>query len=148
MMLMNVWLGGIGVLSQLEAEVPIRGEIRRWVPGFDDADLAQIGAVPADLVVTTEKDLVKLGRAEVLLDRGVEAEGVQEFGGLTIGFIAFDLLVIVGHELVVLEYRQVVGREILARHVRGATGVLVAIAEVEQQRRRLGLLLRLARRRV
>jgi predicted unusual protein kinase regulating ubiquinone biosynthesis (AarF/ABC1/UbiB family) len=32
----RVWLGGIGVLSQLEAEVPIRGEIERWVPGFAD----------------------------------------------------------------------------------------------------------------
>ena len=30
----RVWLGGIGVLSQLEAQVPIRGEIDRWVPGF------------------------------------------------------------------------------------------------------------------
>ena len=32
----RVWLGGIGVLSQLEADVPIRGEIERWVPGFAD----------------------------------------------------------------------------------------------------------------
>ena len=32
----RVWLGGIGVLSQLEANVPIRGEIERWVPGFAD----------------------------------------------------------------------------------------------------------------
>jgi predicted unusual protein kinase regulating ubiquinone biosynthesis (AarF/ABC1/UbiB family) len=30
----RVWLGGIGVLCQLGATVPMRGEIERWVPGF------------------------------------------------------------------------------------------------------------------
>ena len=30
----RVTLGGIGVLCQLDAEVPVRGEIERWVPGF------------------------------------------------------------------------------------------------------------------
>jgi len=32
----RVWLGGIGVLCQLGAEVPVRGELERWVPGFTD----------------------------------------------------------------------------------------------------------------
>jgi hypothetical protein len=30
----RVTLGGIGVLCQLGAEVPIRGEVEEWVPGF------------------------------------------------------------------------------------------------------------------
>jgi predicted unusual protein kinase regulating ubiquinone biosynthesis (AarF/ABC1/UbiB family) len=30
----RVTLGGIGVLCQLGAEVPVRGELERWVPGF------------------------------------------------------------------------------------------------------------------
>jgi predicted unusual protein kinase regulating ubiquinone biosynthesis (AarF/ABC1/UbiB family) len=30
----RVWLGGIGVLCQLGATVPMRGEIETWVPGF------------------------------------------------------------------------------------------------------------------
>jgi predicted unusual protein kinase regulating ubiquinone biosynthesis (AarF/ABC1/UbiB family) len=30
----RVWLGVIGVLSQLEATVPVRGELKRWLPGF------------------------------------------------------------------------------------------------------------------
>ena len=30
----RVTLGGIGVLCQLGAEVPIRGEVEKWVPGF------------------------------------------------------------------------------------------------------------------
>ena len=30
----RVWLGGVGVLCQLEATVPVRGELERWVPGF------------------------------------------------------------------------------------------------------------------
>ena len=30
----RVWLGGIGVTCQLEADVPVRAEIERWVPGF------------------------------------------------------------------------------------------------------------------
>ena len=32
----RVWLGGIGVLCQLDAEVAMRAEIERWVPGFVD----------------------------------------------------------------------------------------------------------------
>jgi predicted unusual protein kinase regulating ubiquinone biosynthesis (AarF/ABC1/UbiB family) len=31
----RVWLGIVGVLSQLEATVPIRTELVRWLPGFD-----------------------------------------------------------------------------------------------------------------
>jgi predicted unusual protein kinase regulating ubiquinone biosynthesis (AarF/ABC1/UbiB family) len=37
----RVWLGGIGVLCQLDAEVAMRAELERWVPGFavgEDAD--------------------------------------------------------------------------------------------------------------
>jgi len=30
----RVWLGSIGVLCQLGAEIPVRGELERWVPGF------------------------------------------------------------------------------------------------------------------
>jgi predicted unusual protein kinase regulating ubiquinone biosynthesis (AarF/ABC1/UbiB family) len=30
----RVWLGGIGVLCQLGAEVPMRAELDRWLPGF------------------------------------------------------------------------------------------------------------------
>lgn len=30
----RVWIGATGVTCQLEAEVPIRSEIQRWVPGF------------------------------------------------------------------------------------------------------------------
>jgi len=30
----RVWLGGIGVLCQLGAEVPMRGELEAWLPGF------------------------------------------------------------------------------------------------------------------
>jgi predicted unusual protein kinase regulating ubiquinone biosynthesis (AarF/ABC1/UbiB family) len=36
----RVWLGAIGVMCQLNAEVPMRGELERWVPEFavgDDA---------------------------------------------------------------------------------------------------------------
>jgi predicted unusual protein kinase regulating ubiquinone biosynthesis (AarF/ABC1/UbiB family) len=34
MLIHRVWMGCIGVLSQLDAEVPSRGEMSRWVPGF------------------------------------------------------------------------------------------------------------------
>ncbi|HSI92202.1 MAG TPA: AarF/ABC1/UbiB kinase family protein, partial [Jiangellaceae bacterium] len=30
----RVWIGGIGVLSQLDCEAPFRGELERWLPGF------------------------------------------------------------------------------------------------------------------
>ena len=30
----RVWLGGVGVLCQLGAEVPMRAELERWLPGF------------------------------------------------------------------------------------------------------------------
>ncbi|MFM8353220.1 MAG: hypothetical protein ACKN9D_19395, partial [Actinomycetales bacterium] len=33
----RVWLGGIGVLCQLQARIPMRAELRRWVPGFEPA---------------------------------------------------------------------------------------------------------------
>ncbi|MGN6686536.1 MAG: ABC1 kinase family protein [Actinomycetales bacterium] len=32
----RVWLGIVGVLSQLEATVPVRSELVRWLPGFAD----------------------------------------------------------------------------------------------------------------
>lgn len=31
----RVWMGTISVLSQLDATVPVRGELKRWLPGFD-----------------------------------------------------------------------------------------------------------------
>jgi predicted unusual protein kinase regulating ubiquinone biosynthesis (AarF/ABC1/UbiB family) len=31
----RVWLGIVGVLAQLEADVPVRPELRRWLPGFE-----------------------------------------------------------------------------------------------------------------
>jgi predicted unusual protein kinase regulating ubiquinone biosynthesis (AarF/ABC1/UbiB family) len=31
----RVWLGIVGVLAQLEARVPVRPELRRWLPGFE-----------------------------------------------------------------------------------------------------------------
>jgi predicted unusual protein kinase regulating ubiquinone biosynthesis (AarF/ABC1/UbiB family) len=34
LMIHRVWLGGIGVLSQLDCEAPFRGELKRWLPGF------------------------------------------------------------------------------------------------------------------
>lgn len=30
----RVWLGGIGVLCQLQASIPMRAELQEWVPGF------------------------------------------------------------------------------------------------------------------
>jgi predicted unusual protein kinase regulating ubiquinone biosynthesis (AarF/ABC1/UbiB family) len=30
----RVWIGGLGVLSQLDCEAPFRGELERWLPGF------------------------------------------------------------------------------------------------------------------
>jgi predicted unusual protein kinase regulating ubiquinone biosynthesis (AarF/ABC1/UbiB family) len=33
----RVWIGGIGVLSQLDCEAPFRAELERWLPGFDPA---------------------------------------------------------------------------------------------------------------
>ncbi|HYN75316.1 MAG TPA: AarF/ABC1/UbiB kinase family protein [Candidatus Limnocylindria bacterium] len=37
MLIHRVWLGGIGVLCQLEAEVSVRQELDRWLPGFREA---------------------------------------------------------------------------------------------------------------
>lgn len=34
LMIHRVWLGSIGVLSQLECTIPARGEVAKWVPGF------------------------------------------------------------------------------------------------------------------
>lgn len=34
LMIHRVWLGSIGVLSQLECEIPARGEAIKWIPGF------------------------------------------------------------------------------------------------------------------
>ena len=33
----RTWLGGIGVLSQLEAEAPFRAILEEYLPGFADA---------------------------------------------------------------------------------------------------------------
>jgi predicted unusual protein kinase regulating ubiquinone biosynthesis (AarF/ABC1/UbiB family) len=33
----RVWMGGIGVLSQLDARGPFRAEMRRWLPGLAPA---------------------------------------------------------------------------------------------------------------
>ena len=37
MLIHRVWLGSIGVLCQLDATVPMRGELERWVPEFAQA---------------------------------------------------------------------------------------------------------------
>ena len=34
MLIHRTWLGGIGVLSQMDATVPMRGELERWLPSF------------------------------------------------------------------------------------------------------------------
>ena len=34
MLIHRTWLGGIGVLSQMDAVVPMRGELERWLPSF------------------------------------------------------------------------------------------------------------------
>ena len=34
MLIHRTWLGGIGVLSQMDANVPMRGELERWLPTF------------------------------------------------------------------------------------------------------------------
>ncbi|MGH3354628.1 MAG: AarF/ABC1/UbiB kinase family protein, partial [Nocardioidaceae bacterium] len=36
LMIHRVWLGGIGVLAQLEAEAPFNALLREWLPGFDE----------------------------------------------------------------------------------------------------------------
>ena len=33
----RVWLGMVGVLCQLEADVPVRSVLQRWLPGFDQS---------------------------------------------------------------------------------------------------------------
>ena len=38
MLIHRVWLGSIGVLCQLGAEVPSRGELIRWVPGYAEVE--------------------------------------------------------------------------------------------------------------
>lgn len=30
----RVWIGGLGVLSQLDCEAPFRAELDHWLPGF------------------------------------------------------------------------------------------------------------------
>jgi predicted unusual protein kinase regulating ubiquinone biosynthesis (AarF/ABC1/UbiB family) len=44
----RVWLGSIGVLSQLECTIPARAEIERWVPGFADVSAELSNAVSAE----------------------------------------------------------------------------------------------------
>jgi len=34
MLIHRVWIGGIGVLSQLDCQAPFRAELERWLPGF------------------------------------------------------------------------------------------------------------------
>jgi len=34
MLIHRTWLGGIGVLSQMDAHVPMKAELERWLPGF------------------------------------------------------------------------------------------------------------------
>jgi predicted unusual protein kinase regulating ubiquinone biosynthesis (AarF/ABC1/UbiB family) len=36
----RVWMGGVGVLCQLEAEAPFRAELDRWLPGFATENVA------------------------------------------------------------------------------------------------------------
>ena len=38
----RVWLSMVGVLCQLEATVPVRPVLRRWLPGFETAPAAQV----------------------------------------------------------------------------------------------------------
>ena len=53
----RVWLGGIGVLCQLNAEVPMRRELERWVPGFvDPATAPADNEDPADADVRAPTD--------------------------------------------------------------------------------------------
>ncbi|MCU1675056.1 MAG: Ubiquinone biosynthesis monooxygenase UbiB [Frankiales bacterium] len=40
----RVWLGMVGVLCQLEATVPVRPVLRRWLPGFDDGSRPLVGS--------------------------------------------------------------------------------------------------------
>lgn len=35
----RVWIGATGVTCQLDATIPVRAEVERWVPGFMDEDL-------------------------------------------------------------------------------------------------------------
>jgi predicted unusual protein kinase regulating ubiquinone biosynthesis (AarF/ABC1/UbiB family) len=35
----RVWMGATGVTCQLDATIPVRAEVERWVPGFMDPDL-------------------------------------------------------------------------------------------------------------
>ena len=35
----RVWVGATGVTCQLDATIPVRAEVERWVPGFMDEDL-------------------------------------------------------------------------------------------------------------
>jgi predicted unusual protein kinase regulating ubiquinone biosynthesis (AarF/ABC1/UbiB family) len=39
LMIHRVWLGGIGVLAQLETEAPFHALLREWLPGFDETAL-------------------------------------------------------------------------------------------------------------
>jgi predicted unusual protein kinase regulating ubiquinone biosynthesis (AarF/ABC1/UbiB family) len=43
----RVWLGGIGVLCQIQGEVPGRAIVDRWLPEADLPPLANLGSVPA-----------------------------------------------------------------------------------------------------
>jgi len=43
----RVWLGGIGVLCQIQGEVPGRATLDRWLPGADLPPIADLGTVRA-----------------------------------------------------------------------------------------------------
>jgi hypothetical protein len=43
----RVWLGGIGVLCQIQGEVPARAIVDRWLPEADLPPLVNLGTVPA-----------------------------------------------------------------------------------------------------
>ncbi|TAK68552.1 MAG: AarF/ABC1/UbiB kinase family protein [Actinomycetota bacterium] len=43
----RVWMGGVGVLCQLEADVPVLAEFQRWVPGFAAEPGQPVTAEPA-----------------------------------------------------------------------------------------------------
>ena len=48
MLIHRTWIGGIGVLSQLEAEAPFNAILTEFLPGFADSDAGQDNAPDAD----------------------------------------------------------------------------------------------------
>ena len=67
MLLHRVTIGGVGVLCQLEAEAPFRGEMERWLPGFTDRPQAHRRRrvePPADLPTPDQTSVVEPGEDE------------------------------------------------------------------------------------